>query len=98
MVELADQELSARVPVKVETGANTQFQDFGYWRDSKGYIHKGIIPKKEKQEIKYAEFREDREAYDPFAIETSDTRYHSLFVQEGLYRTNTYQRPRPYRV
>ena len=53
---------------------------------------------KEKQEIKYAEFREDREAYDPFAIETSDTRYHSLFVQEGLYRTNTYQRPRPDRV
>ena len=98
MVELADQELSARVPVKVEKDTDDKFQDFGYWRDSKGYLHKGIIPKKEKQEIKYAEFREDREAYDPFAIETSDTRYHSLFVQEGLYRTNTYQRPRPYRV
>ena len=98
MVELADQELSARVPIKVEKDTDDKFQDFGYWRDSKGYLHKGIIPKKEKQEIKYAEFREDREAYDPFAIETSDTRYHSLFVQEGLYRTNTYQRPRPYRV
>ena len=98
MVELADQELSARVPIKVEKNTDDKFQDFGYWRDSKGYLHKGIIPKKEKQEIKYAEFREDREAYDPFAIETSDTRYHSLFVQEGLYRTNTYQRPRPYRV
>ena len=98
MVELADQELSARVPVKVEKDTDNKFQDFGYWRDSKGYLHRGIIPKKEKQEIKYAEFREDREAYDPFAIETSDTRYHSLFVQEGLYRTNTYQRPRPYRV
>ena len=98
MVELADQELSARVPVKVEKDTDDKFQDFGYWRDSKGYLHRGIIPKKEKQEIKYAEFREDREAYDPFAIETSDTRYHSLFVQEGLYRTNTYQRPRPYRV
>ena len=98
MVELADQELSARVPVKVEKATDDKFQDFGYWRDSKGYLHRGIIPKKEKQEIKYAEFREDREAYDPFAIETSDTRYHSLFVQEGLYRTNTYQRPRPDRV
>ena len=98
MVELADQELSARVPVKVEKVTDDKFQDFGYWRDSKGYLHRGIIPKKEKQEIKYAEFREDREAYDPFAIETSDTRYHSLFVQEGLYRTNTYQRPRPDRV
>lgn len=98
MVELADQELSARVPVKVEKDTDDKFQDFGYWRDSKGYLHRGIIPKKEKQEIKYAEFREDREAYDPFAIETSDTRYHSLFVQEGLYRTNTYQRPRPDRV
>ena len=98
MVELADQELSARVPIKVEKDTDDKFQDFGYWRDSKGYLHRGIIPKKEKQEIKYAEFREDREAYDPFAIETSDTRYHSLFVQEGLYRTNTYQRPRPDRV
>ena len=98
MLELADQELSARVPVKVEKATDDKFQDFGYWRDSKGYLHRGIIPKKEKQEIKYAEFREDREAYDPFAIETSDTRYHSLFVQEGLYRTNTYQRPRPDRV
>lgn len=98
MLELADQELSARVPVKVEKDTDDKFQDFGYWRDSKGYLHRGIIPKKEKQEIKYAEFREDREAYDPFAIETSDTRYHSLFVQEGLYRTNTYQRPRPDRV
>lgn len=98
MLELADQELSARVPVKVEKDTDNKFQDFGYWRDSKGYLHRGIIPKKEKQEIKYAEFREDREAYDPFAIETSDTRYHSLFVQEGLYRTNTYQRPRPDRV
>lgn len=98
MVELADQELSARVPIKVETEADQQFQDFGYWKDSKGYIHKGVIPKKEKQEIRYAEFREDREAYDPFAIETSDPRYHSLFVQEGLYRTNTYKGIRPYRV
>lgn len=98
MVELADQELSARVPVKVEAETSTQFQDFGYWRDSKGYLHKGIIPKKEKQEIKYAEFQGDREAYDPFAIETSDTRYHSLFVQEGLYRTNTYQGLRPDRL
>ena len=97
MAELADQELSARIPVKVET-TEQEFQDFGYWRDSKGYIHKGIIPKKTKQEVKYAEFPEDREAFDPFSIETSDTRYHSLFIQEGLYRTNTYQGSRPYRI
>lgn len=91
MVELADQELSARVPIKVESEIKQEFQDFGYWRDSRGYLHKGVIPKKEKKEIKYAEFREDREAYDPFAIETSDSRYHSLFVREGIYRTNTYK-------
>lgn len=99
MLMLADQELSARVPIKVETEAGGEFQDFGYWKDSKGYIHKGIIPKKDKQEdIKYAEFRTDREAYDPFAIESSDPRYHSLFVQEGLYRTNIYQGLRPSRL
>ena len=98
MVMLADQELSARTPIKVEEEAATQFQDFGYWKDSKGYIHKGIIPKKEKEEVRYAEFQTDREAYDPFAIETSDTRYHSLFVREGLYSTNTYQGLRAYRL
>ena len=98
MVELADQELSARVPIKAEEEGKVEFQDFGYWRDSRGYIHKGVIPKKESNDIRYAEFRTDREAYDPFTFETSDTRYHSLFIQEGLYGTNTYQRIRPSRI
>ena len=95
MVELADQELSARVPIKAEEEIKV---DFGYWRDSRGYIHKGVIPKKESNDIRYAEFRTDREAYDPFTFETSDTRYHSLFIQEGLYGTNTYQGIRPSRI
>ena len=98
MLELADQELSARTPIKVESEAENEFQDFGYWRDERGYLHRGVIPKKEKQEIKYADYREDRTAFDPFAIETTDTRYYSMFVQEGLYRTNTYQRLRPDRL
>ena len=98
MVELADQELSARVPIKAEEEGKVEFQDFGYWRDSRGYIHKGVIPKKESNDIRYAEFRTDREAYDPFTFETSDTRYHSLFIQEGLYGTNTYQGIRPSRI
>lgn len=90
MVELADQELSARIPIKAEH-TEEQFQDFGYWRDERGYLHKGVIPKKTKQDIRYAEFQSDREAYDPYAFETSDTRYHQLFVQEGLYRTYSYK-------
>lgn len=91
MVELADQELSARIPIKVEQ-VEEEFQDFGYWRDERGYLHKGVIPKKNnKNEVRYAEFQADRQAYDPYAIETSDSRYYSLFVQEGLYRTNTYK-------
>lgn len=98
MVELADQELSARVPIKAEEEVKVEFQDFGYWRDSRGYLHKGVIPKKESNDIRYAEFRTDREAYDPFTFETSDTRYHSLFIQEGLYGTNTYQGIRPSRI
>lgn len=94
MVMLADQELSARVPIKVEAETSSEFQDFGYWRDSKGYLHKGIIPKHENNpDIRYAEFREDRNAFDPFTIETTDTRYYSMFVREGLYGTNTYKRP-----
>lgn len=98
MVELADQELSARVPIKAEEEGKVEFQDFGYWRDSRGYLHRGVIPKKEPNDIRYAEFRTDREAYDPFTFETSDTRYHSLFIQEGLYGTNTYQGIRPSRI
>ena len=94
MVMLADQELSARVPIKVEAETASEFQDFGYWRDSKGYLHKGIIPKHENNpDIRYAEFREDRNAFDPFTIETTDTRYYSMFIREGLYGTNTYKRP-----
>lgn len=98
MLELADQELSARVPVKAEKIEDQEFQDFGYWRDSKGYIHKGTIPKNNKQEIRYAEFSEEKESIDPFRIETSDSRYHSLFVQEGLYGSTTYKGPGTYRL
>ena len=98
MVMLADQELSARTPIKVEEEASNEFQDFGYWKDERGYIHRGIIPKKQKQEIRYAEYQEDRRAYDPFAIETTDSRYYSMFVREGIYSPNTYKELRPDRI
>lgn len=98
MVELADQELSARVPVKVEDVTIKEFQDFGYWKDEKGYIHRGVIPKKETIDIRYAEDRANNEAIDPFRPETSDSRYHSLFVQEGLYSSYSYKGSRPYWV
>lgn len=75
MVELADQELSHRVPTKVVSDT-ASFQDFGYWTDDKGYKHFGVIPKKEKQQILYAEHREDREAYDPYRIDITNPRYH----------------------
>lgn len=46
MAELADQELSGRQPIKVEQDEEDVFQDFGYYKDEKGYTHFGVIPKK----------------------------------------------------
>lgn len=90
MLEIADQELSSRIPVVAETQEITKFQDFGYWRDSKGYIHKGVIPNKEKTDIRYAETRQDVEAYDPLAVETSDTRYYSEIARQRIYSPYSY--------
>ncbi|MCF0114874.1 MAG: hypothetical protein HUJ56_05930 [Erysipelotrichaceae bacterium] len=70
MAELADQELSARAPTKVETVDNVGFRDFGFWTDERGYKHYGVIPKTKEDEVLY----KDRSAYDPYRIESSDPR------------------------
>lgn len=71
MTELADQELSSRQPTLV-VKEDDEFQDFGYYRDERGYIRKGIIPKKEVLPINI-----NRNSYDPYRIETSDPRLYS---------------------
>lgn len=80
MAELADQELSGRQPIKVEQDEGDKFQDFGYYKDEKGYMHYGVIPKKEQPinaTIKYTN--------DPFGVETSDTRLHERMSVGRIY-------------
>jgi hypothetical protein len=48
MAEIGDEELNGIVPKKLEPEQNT-FQDIGYYRDEKGYVHFGIIPNKQQQ-------------------------------------------------
>ena len=80
MAELADQELSGRQPVKVEQDEGDVFQDFGYYKDEKGYTHFGVIPKKEQPinvTIKYTD--------DPYRIETSDPRLYEGMSTSRIY-------------
>ena len=82
MSELADQELSGRQPIKVEQDEEDVFQDFGYYKDEKGYTHFGVIPKKEQPinvNIKYTD--------DPYRIETSDTRLYEGMSTSRIYWT-----------
>lgn len=82
MAELADQELSGRQPIKVEQDEGDIFQDFGYYKDEKGYMHFGVIPKKDQPinvNIKYTD--------DPYRIETSDTRLYEEMPTSRIYWT-----------
>ena len=74
MTELADQELSGRQPSLVVKDTE-EFQDFGYYRDARGYIRKGVIPKKEQVLINI-----NREYDDPYRIETSDPRLYTRII------------------
>lgn len=77
MVFLADQELSGRQPTNVVKEVD-QFQDYGYYIDSYGVKHYGVIPKKQTLQI-------TREQYDdPYRIESSDPRVYEALLQNGI--------------
>jgi hypothetical protein len=46
MTELADEELSTKVPTE-RRETSKEFRDFGWWTDSNGYKHYGVIPRTE---------------------------------------------------
>jgi hypothetical protein len=48
MAELGDEELSMKKPAEKEPPAN-QFKDIGWFTDSRGYKHYGVIPKTEEE-------------------------------------------------
>lgn len=72
MALLADQELTGRVPLIVKTEENDSFQDFGYYVDERGYKQWGVIPKETKNDVKYG----GGQAYDPYRLDTTDTRFY----------------------
>lgn len=81
MTELADQELSGRLPANV-VEETQEFEDFGWYIDDRGYKKFGVIPKKTS-----TEFLPYNESYDdPYRIETSDPRVHERFIQNVVRR------------
>ena len=68
MAEIADEELSEVVPIAAKP-VSEKFTDIGYYRDERGYLHHGIIP---KHETPQAKFRWD---LDDGRNKTSDPRY-----------------------
>ena len=72
MTELADQELSGRIPIKVQQ-ENKEFEDFGYYIDERGYKRFGVIPKKNQPPVMNYQNSYD----DPYRIETSDPRLYT---------------------
>ena len=75
MVFLLDQELSQRVPSEVVKEVE-EFEDFGYYTDERGYKRWGVIPKPSKELL----IRDNRNAYDPYRIDSSDPRHHQMLA------------------
>lgn len=73
MCELADEELSGVVPRVVEEESTNEWQDVGYYKDSNGKIHFGIIPKKEERKLPGYTWKHQN--YDPSRNQTSNPRY-----------------------
>ena len=80
MVFLLDQELSSRVPTEVKKEVE-EFEDFGYYTDERGYKRWGVIPKPDKELL----IRDNRNAYDPRRIDSSDPRHHQILAQSGVH-------------
>ena len=80
MVFLLDQELSQRVPSEVKKEVE-EFEDFGYYTDERGYKRWGVIPKPDKELL----IQDNRNAYDPRRIDSSDPRHHQILAQSGVY-------------
>ena len=80
MVFLLDQELTQRVPTEVKKEVE-EFEDFGYYIDERGYRRWGVIPKPDKELL----IQDNRNAYDPRRIDSSDPRHHQMLAQSGVH-------------
>lgn len=78
MAELADQELSGRIPNKVNKDIE-EFEDFGYYYDERGIKRYGVIPRVQIQQTTINTYE------NPFRIETSDPRIYEQLLQSGVH-------------
>lgn len=74
MAELVDEELSGIVPKVVEEDSNQTWQDVGYYKDSKGNVHFGVVPKHEQMSL--PGYKWQHQEYDPSRNRTSNPRYY----------------------
>ena len=51
MAEIADEEISELIPIATKP-VSEEFQDIGYYKDEKGYVHFGVIPKTMQHTVK----------------------------------------------
>ena len=72
MAELADEELSGLTPSEVEDSLENEWVDIGYYRDSRGYLQYGEIPKQTQYPTNFTINRIDD---DPRRVRTSNPRY-----------------------
>ena len=66
MAEIADEEISELVPVSVKE-TKKEFQDIGYYKDERGYVKYGIIPK----EYKNPEIKARWDSYDGGSVNSN---------------------------
>ena len=70
MAELADEELSGVVPNEVEQVRQDTWQSIGYYKDSSGIMHWGVLPKSNSSNIFINDnFNND---YDDYRTRTSN--------------------------
>ena len=77
MAELADEELTGKVPREVEPQSTNTWQDIGYYKDERGYTRYGVIPSKPQHETN---FKRTILTDDPTRIRTSNPRYNTADV------------------
>ena len=77
MAELGDEELSFKKPQARELPGK-QFQDIGWWKDSKGYKHYGVIPKSKEERNVRARITEN----DTWLYTDSEIREEDLWVNK----------------
>ena len=80
MALLADEELSGKIPFKIEKDDDATFQHFGYYKDENGYTKFGEIPSYKKPNIEI-----NNEYYDQQRRDYRDPRLREVLDQYGIH-------------